>query len=78
MLEFFAGFALGFATLYAAEVWRGRRISTRQRRQMARFADFQRSAFDVQDAVAMGLSDDTCNQLRIERDQAISAYLAAM
>lgn len=78
MLSFIAGTAAGFAILYVAEVWRGRRISRRQKRQMALFAEMQRAIFDVQDAVAVGLHQDTCAALRADRDRAADAYFAAL
>lgn len=90
MLEFFAGFALGFAVLSAAEVWRGSRVSKKRRRQLARFADFQEAVFDVQDCVArhsywptndvsvLNYREQEWIDLKGDRDQALAAYLAAM
>jgi hypothetical protein len=78
MLTFLTGLATGLILAVAVGAWMGSRVSKRQRRITAAVAAFQQSVFDVQDAVAMGLSADTCNNLRTIRDQALTAYLAAM
>jgi len=71
---FLAGALTGLILAVAIGYWLGRR----KRSHVRLFAAFQLAVFDVQDAVAMGLSDDTCNNLRTIRDQALAAYLAAL
>lgn len=79
MLEFTIGIFIGIAATFAtAFLWGRTERAALLRSRNRRYADFQRAVLDVQDAVAMGLSADTCAQLRAARDQALSAYLAAM
>lgn len=73
MLEFIAGLATGTSIIYALS---GRRDRL-ERERLQRLATLKRAEHDVQDAVAMGLSADTCNSLRSVRDRAAAAYFAA-
>ena len=76
------GFALGFSLYFALGVVSGKRFASgrgaRELRRAHAHEDLQRCIFDVQDAVAMGLSLDTVTTLRTARDRALTAYIVAL
>lgn len=76
------GFLEGCVTGVLAVLALGGRImprsSKRKRKQRRAFAAMQTATFAVEDAVAMGLSDETCNSLRAARDRAAAAYFLAI
>ena len=81
MLELLCYLA-GIGTGILLALWTGhlarKRVSREQRRLAVLGEDLADAVFCVDDAVAMGLSTDTCAALRTDRDRAAAAYYAAL